>query len=110
MEAFLLQIISEQWVIVWMFIWMLYFIIRAFKWGIWNYLDLIKEHNEKFLGRLDQIVTNNSKLTEHVIEWTNKHTGEHQELAKILEWVDEWVKKTNSNIKLLHEDILKLHK
>lgn len=109
MEAIFFKILSEQWIIAAMFIWTLFFVVRSLKWWIWNYLNLIKEHNNNFLNRLDQIILNNARLTDKVVEATATHTNEHKDIAEIIKSIDKWVKKNETSIKSMHNDIISFY-
>ena len=120
MEELLLKIFSENWLIALMFVCTLYFVIKALKWGINNYLIIIKDHNKNFLISFDKIVDKVWDLADSVTKWNNEHSKEHETIVKFLnekrnENLEQHkkmlnqIKENNENIKMTHSSVTSLH-
>ena len=96
METLLSQILTENWLIACLFVWLLIWIYRLLKYFLQNYLNQIKEHNDWFLDSLKKIVKSTTNLADNVVKWNNEHSKEHKLL------IDLW----NENLEILKD----LHK
>ena len=120
MEELFKQILSEHWIIALMFIWTLYFIIRALKWWISNYLIIVEKHNSDFLSAFNKMIEANNGVSESILNCSNNNSKEHESLMSFItekhdhnekSHVDlaNMIELNNKNIKITHKSVLELH-
>jgi len=113
MEEILKQILTDHWIVAWLFIITLVGLYKIAKWfWIW-YLKLQEEHNKAFLKSFDAMI-------EKISSGDNMHSEEHDMLLKTISDRHDnnnkqhnlmigMIKENTDNIKLTHESIESLN-
>ena len=110
-ETLLLNILSESWIVAFLFISTLFGLYKLGKYLWSNYIDITKENHRlereatavkdlEFLRRVKEVV-------DTVKDWDDKHEVAHDKIGEIMQ---DWHNKITSKLEDIHEEVKKITK
>ena len=120
MEQILTTVLSENWMMAFLFILTLFGFYKVAKWFWTWYLKLQEEHNKSFLwsfnNMIEKISTGDKTHSEEhnkIMEFLeDRHTNNNQQHIEIIRlvWEIDWnVQKNTENISILSKEILAIN-